>query len=71
MAKTVSSAFTEFMRNTVNLESQKVEQARRSRDFLKSKISNFDDFSHYIVTEILITAHLHGRQKYVSLMILI
>lgn len=44
MAKTVSSAFTEFMRNTVNLESQKVEQARRSRDFLKSKISNFDDF---------------------------
>ncbi|WP_300407596.1 nucleotidyltransferase [uncultured Psychrobacter sp.] len=44
MASTVNSAFNEFMKNTVNLENQKVEKARRSRDFLKGKISNFSDF---------------------------
>ncbi|WP_350588270.1 nucleotidyltransferase [Psychrobacter sp. 78a-MNA-CIBAN-0178] len=44
MSNTVNSAFNKFMRNTVNLESQKVEIARRSRDFLKSKINSFNDF---------------------------
>lgn len=44
MPKTVNSAFSQFMTNIVNLESQKVENARRSRDFLKAKISNFSDF---------------------------
>ncbi|WP_435949040.1 SMODS domain-containing nucleotidyltransferase [Psychrobacter sp. DM8] len=44
MPSTVNSAFNQFMSNTVNLESQKVDKARRSRDFLKGKINNFSDF---------------------------
>lgn len=44
MPNTVNLAFSQFMSNTVNLESQKVEKARRSRDFLKGKINNFSDF---------------------------
>ncbi|WP_421242058.1 SMODS domain-containing nucleotidyltransferase [Aeromonas enteropelogenes] len=44
MPTTVNSAFDLFMKNTVNLDSDKMTKARASRNFLKDKISSFDDF---------------------------
>lgn len=42
MAKTVQSAFSEFNDNIVNLSSDDVAKARRSRDFLLTSLHNFD-----------------------------
>lgn len=44
MPTTVNTAFNEFMKETVNLDSTKTKTARSSRDFLKETISTFDDF---------------------------
>ena len=41
MAKTVNTAFGEFMKNTVNLEADVVSKARESRDNLLSNIAEF------------------------------
>lgn len=44
MPKSVDSAFAYFMKNKVNLDSEKVKVARASRDFLRGRIKNFDNF---------------------------
>lgn len=47
MATTVNGAFTEFMKDTVNLESTETQTARKSRDNLLTNIKSFsgdDDF---------------------------
>lgn len=44
MPKTVNAAFTYFMKNTVNLDPDKVKTARSSRNFLQSRIKGFDNF---------------------------
>ncbi len=44
MPKTVNAAFASFMKNTVNLDPDKVKTARASRNFLQSKIKGFDNF---------------------------
>ena len=44
MPKTVNAAFASFMKNTVNLDPDKVKTARASRNFLQSKIKGFDIF---------------------------
>ena len=47
MATTVNNAFDEFMKNTVNLDSDKTSMARKSRDNLIDNINEFsgdDDF---------------------------
>ena len=41
MARTVNSAFVEFMKDKVNLDSEKVSKARKSRDNLISNINSF------------------------------
>ena len=41
MATTVNSAFSEFMRDKVNLETSKTSTARTSRDNLISNINGF------------------------------
>lgn len=43
MAKTVNSAFTEFNRDYVNLDSGKTTTARSSRDWLYGQLNNFPD----------------------------
>ena len=43
MATTVNKAFDEFMRDIVNLDSDVVSEARKSRDNLLDNISEFDD----------------------------
>lgn len=43
MATTVNVAFDEFMRDTVNLDSEVVSAARKSRDNLIDNIAEFDD----------------------------
>ncbi len=40
MAKTVDSAFEAFMRDKVNLDSEKTKTARKSRDNLINNINN-------------------------------
>ena len=47
MAKTVIAAFNEFMENFVNLDNVRVEQARRSRDWLVERIEHFPDDSSF------------------------
>ncbi|CCI70111.1 hypothetical protein PPM_3302 [Paenibacillus polymyxa M1] len=42
MATTVNTAFSEFMRDTVNLDSEVTKTARRSRDWLIGQIDKFD-----------------------------
>lgn len=44
MATTVSAAFNAFQRDSVNLDSQRTSDARRSRDWLVGKIDGFTDF---------------------------
>ena len=44
MPITVNASFTQFMTNTVNLDSTKTTTARASRDFLKEKIAGLSDF---------------------------
>lgn len=44
MPQTVNAAFANFMKNKVNLDPDKVKTARRSRNFLQSKIDGFDNF---------------------------
>ncbi|MCD9546435.1 nucleotidyltransferase [Photobacterium carnosum] len=44
MPITVNASFTQFMANTVNLDSTKTTTARASRDFLKGKIAGLSDF---------------------------
>lgn len=44
MATTVNGAFFEFMKNSVNLASKRVELARNSRDAMFDKINNLKDF---------------------------
>lgn len=41
MAKTVISAFNQFMTNTVNLDKDRTKEARSSRDWLVNQIKNF------------------------------
>lgn len=41
MAKTVITAFNEFMKDSVNLDSERTNRARASRDWLVEKILNF------------------------------
>ena len=41
MAKTVISAFNEFLKNTVNLDPDETKTARRSRDWLVDQIESF------------------------------
>jgi len=43
MAETVNSAFTEFNRDYVNLDSGKTKTARSSRDWLYGQLNNFPD----------------------------
>ena len=43
MATTVNNAFSEFMKNTINLDSDIVSAARISRDNLLNNISEFDN----------------------------
>ncbi len=43
MARTVNSAFTEFNRDYVNLDSGKTTTARSSRDWLYNQLNNFPD----------------------------
>ena len=42
MATTVNSAFSEFMKNTVNLDADVVSAARKSRDNLLRNIEEFN-----------------------------
>ena len=48
MATTVSSAFSEFMKNSVNLDSRVVSSARASRDNLLANIQEFADDSDFV-----------------------
>lgn len=41
MSKTVIQAFDEFLKNRVNLDSNEVDNARRSRDWLVQRIHEF------------------------------
>ena len=43
MAKTVNSAFDEFMKNSVNLDSDRTVKAKSSRDWLVGQILSFPD----------------------------
>lgn len=43
IANTVNSAFSEFLKDKVNLDSFKTKKARKSRDWLNEKIHNFDN----------------------------
>lgn len=43
MAKTVNAAFDEFMKNSVNLDSERTKKARSSRDWLVDQILEFPD----------------------------
>ena len=43
MASTVNSAFDEFMKNTVNLDSAETKKARGSRDWLLEQIHDFPE----------------------------
>ncbi|MBO7549986.1 MAG: hypothetical protein J6T62_00465 [Fibrobacter sp.] len=51
MAKTIDSAFTEFMRNSVNLDPQDVSEAKKSKDYLKSIIAGYDGDSFFHLCE--------------------
>lgn len=55
MPRTVGVAFQEFQSNCVNLSRLDYEEARSSRNFLKSKINNFpliyDDFPNLVVSQ--------------------
>lgn len=44
MAMTVNTAFTDFLKNTVNLDPTRTTTARASRDNLKTQIAKFEDF---------------------------
>lgn len=44
MTTTVNAAFNTFLSSEVNLAKEQSDKARKSRDFLKGKIANFDDF---------------------------
>lgn len=43
MATTVNNAFSEFMKDTINLDPDIVSAARKSRDNLLANISEFDN----------------------------
>jgi len=47
MAKTVNSAFNEFMRDKVNLDAEKTKKARKSRDNLISNIHGFNSDENF------------------------
>jgi len=66
MATTVNNAFEEFIRDKVNLDSDKTKTARKSRDNLIDNIHSLgsnEDFSIYIMTLILHLVHLLEKQK--------
>lgn len=44
MTTTVNAAFNTFLSSEVNLAQEQSDKAKKSRDFLKGKIANFDDF---------------------------
>lgn len=50
MATTVNNAFKEFLKNTVNLDSDVTSKARRSRDNLIENIKNFSGDDDFFVT---------------------
>lgn len=50
MATTVNNAFGEFLKNTVNLDSDVTSKARRSRDNLIENIKNFSGDDDFFVT---------------------
>ena len=66
MATTVNGAFSEFMRETVNLDQEKTKTARSSRDNL---IDNIKDLvvkmisSKYMMIKFYALDHLNGVQK--------
>lgn len=43
MAKSVISAFEEFLKNTINLDAEQVKKARNSRDWLIEEIKKFPE----------------------------
>lgn len=54
MATTVNNAFKEFMKNVVNLDSEVVSEARRSRDNLLENITIvYDCFLQLLITSIM------------------
>lgn len=74
MATTVNSAFSEFMKDIVNLDPDIVSAARASRDNLLENIAEFDnqtDFSTYMTGLMFILGLLQEKQNVESWMILI
>lgn len=74
MATTVNSAFSEFMKDIVNLNPDIVSAARASRDNLLENIAEFDnqtDFSTYMTGLMFILGLLQEKQNVESWMILI
>ena len=57
MSMSVDSAFSEFMKNTVNLDSEVVKSARQSRDNLLNNIAEFDNIDGFF--DLYETFNLH------------
>ena len=63
MAATVNTAFVEFMKDTVNLDSNQIKTARTSRDNLLTNLKSFSSDSFFCNLLLQFTLRKHHLKR--------